>query len=99
MQDHIYREETWLFAFMVEYKIFDERSEEIASQHQEIMSMINDLESSEGNAFRCHRSLIADALTVRGIDVIHISGNGPGKRHRLTPFAKVDGYRITYPGP
>ncbi len=54
---------------------------------------------AEGNPFRCHRSLIADALTVRGIDVIHISGNGPGKRHRLTPFAKVDGYRITYPGP
>ena len=52
---------------------------------------------AEGNPYRCHRSLIADALTVRGIEVVHISGPGPGKTHRLTPFAKVDGYRITYP--
>ena len=52
---------------------------------------------AEGNPFRCHRSLIADALTVRGIPVSHISSGLPGKLHRLTPFAVVNGYRITYP--
>ncbi|MEM3262363.1 MAG: hypothetical protein QXW72_08345 [Conexivisphaerales archaeon] len=34
--DHINKEETWVFPFMVEHNIYDERSEEIASQHQEI---------------------------------------------------------------
>lgn len=51
---------------------------------------------AEGNPFRCHRSLIADALTVRGIGTIHVSSEGPGKPHTLTPFAEVRGRRITY---
>ncbi len=52
---------------------------------------------AEGNPFRCHRSLVADALTVRGITVLHISSRKSAKPHRLTPFAKVQGTRITYP--
>jgi uncharacterized protein (DUF488 family) len=52
---------------------------------------------AEGNPFRCHRSLIADALTVRGVQVIHISGKGPGRVHTLTPFAKTKGYTVIYP--
>jgi uncharacterized protein (DUF488 family) len=52
---------------------------------------------AEGNPYRCHRSLVADALTVRGIRVIHISSMKPGRLHTLTPFAKVKGYRIMYP--
>ena len=51
---------------------------------------------AEGNPYRCHRSLIADALTVRGIRVIHISSGRPGRLHKLTPFAKVNGQQITY---
>lgn len=52
---------------------------------------------AEGNPYRCHRSLIADALTVRGIQAIHISSKKPGRPHTLTPLAKVDGSRVTYP--
>lgn len=52
---------------------------------------------SEGNPFRCHRSLIADALTVRHKQVYHISGLSSRKEHKLTPFAKIKGTRITYP--
>lgn len=52
---------------------------------------------AEGNPFRCHRSLIADALTVRHRDVYHISGLSSQRKHKLTPFAKVDGTKITYP--
>jgi uncharacterized protein (DUF488 family) len=51
---------------------------------------------AEGNPFRCHRSLVADALTIRGVQVVHISGEGPGKPHKLTPFAKVSGQSIRY---
>jgi uncharacterized protein (DUF488 family) len=47
--------------------------------------------------WRCHRSLIADALTVRGIQVRHIISEHSLQEHRLTPFARVEGVRITYP--
>jgi uncharacterized protein (DUF488 family) len=52
---------------------------------------------AEGNPFRCHRSLVADALTVRGVSVLHISSRKSAKEHRLTPFAHVEGTQITYP--
>jgi len=51
---------------------------------------------AEGNPYRCHRSLVADALTVRGIRAIHISSGKPGRMHTLTPFARVSGERISY---
>ncbi|HEX7327370.1 MAG TPA: DUF488 domain-containing protein [Casimicrobiaceae bacterium] len=52
---------------------------------------------AEAVPWRCHRSLIADALGVRGIEVLDIVGEGDAKPHRLTPFARVDGTTITYP--
>ena len=52
---------------------------------------------AEAVPWRCHRSLIADALVVRGVDVFHIIGPGPAGRHQLTVFARIDGLRITYP--
>ena len=52
---------------------------------------------AEAVPWRCHRSLIGDALVVRGIRVEDIIGPGERKPHRLTPFAQVSGTRITYP--
>jgi len=46
---------------------------------------------------RCHRSLIGDALLVRGVGVEDIIGAGKRKPHTLTAFAEVDGLQITYP--
>ncbi len=54
---------------------------------------------AEAVPWRCHRSLIADALMVRGLQVEHIIGPGRTQRHRLTPFARVEGTRLTYPAP
>jgi len=54
---------------------------------------------AEAVPWRCHRSLIADALTVRGVEVRHITGKGEAARHKLTPFARVEGGRISYPPP
>lgn len=54
---------------------------------------------AEAVPWRCHRSLIADALLVRGIEVTHIIGPGRSQPAALTPFARVEGGRITYPGP
>jgi uncharacterized protein (DUF488 family) len=53
---------------------------------------------AEAVPWRCHRSLIADAMTVREVEVRHIMGPGKFTTHRLTPFARTDGLRITYPG-
>ena len=52
---------------------------------------------AEAVPWRCHRSLIADALTVRGITVDHIMSKSRADRHALKPWAKVEGTRITYP--
>lgn len=52
---------------------------------------------AEAVYWRCHRSLIADALTVRGIEVRHILGPSAVSPHRLTRFARVTGRKITYP--
>ena len=52
---------------------------------------------AEAVPWRCHRSLIADALTVRGIPVAHIVSAAKAREHSLTPFAKVRGHHITYP--
>ncbi len=53
---------------------------------------------AEAVPWRCHRSLIADALTARGAQVIHLTGNARAAPHRMTPFALVEGGRVTYPG-
>ena len=52
---------------------------------------------AEAVPWRCHRSLVADALTVRGIRVLEIVSSAEPKEHQLTPFARVRGNDITYP--
>lgn len=52
---------------------------------------------AEGNPFRCHRLLIADAMTVRGFSVFHLSGPKSMGEHAVTKFARVKGNGITYP--
>ena len=52
---------------------------------------------AEAVPWRCHRSLIADALTVRGYPVEHILSATKVNRHTLTSFANVNGTSITYP--
>ena len=53
---------------------------------------------AEAVPWRCHRSLIADALTARGIQVEHILSATTRKPHTYNAFARVEGERITYPG-
>jgi uncharacterized protein (DUF488 family) len=54
---------------------------------------------AEAVPWRCHRSLLADALLARGVLVEHIAGRGRTRPHRLTPFARLDGRKVTYPPP
>ena len=53
---------------------------------------------AEAVPWRCHRSLIADALLVRRSEVIDIYDERKATPHKLTPFAKVAGTCVTYPG-
>ncbi len=53
---------------------------------------------AEAVPWRCHRSLVADALLVRGIRVLDIISAAEPKEHKLTPFACVKGTSLTYPG-
>jgi uncharacterized protein (DUF488 family) len=53
---------------------------------------------AEALPWRCHRSLIADALTARGEKVEHIMSANKRSLHALTKFAVVKGTQITYPG-
>jgi uncharacterized protein (DUF488 family) len=52
---------------------------------------------AEAKPMECHRSLISDALTARGIEIRHILGSGSTEAHAYTRFAEVDGARVTYP--
>jgi uncharacterized protein (DUF488 family) len=54
---------------------------------------------AEAVPWRCHRSLVADALLARGIDVREITSRVRAQPHTLTPFALVEGEHVTYPAP
>jgi uncharacterized protein (DUF488 family) len=54
---------------------------------------------AESVPWRCHRSLIADALTARGIAVAHIMSATKANPHKMTSFARVEGERVRYPSP
>ncbi|MGD0952686.1 MAG: DUF488 domain-containing protein [Methanotrichaceae archaeon] len=52
---------------------------------------------AEAVPWRCHRSLIADALLIRDTLVVDIMTEKVSRPHKMTPFAKVEGNVITYP--
>jgi uncharacterized protein (DUF488 family) len=51
---------------------------------------------AEADYQNCHRRLLSDALTARGVEVFHIIKTGI-EQHTLTPFAHVENKRVTYP--
>src|SRR5579871_1047231 len=53
---------------------------------------------AEAVPWRCHRSLIADALLAHGIHAAEIASPTVERPHALTPWAHVEGTRVTYPG-
>jgi uncharacterized protein (DUF488 family) len=77
--------QTAQFAHGVEEVIRLSRTERIA------------LMCAEAVPWRCHRSLIADALLARGIASADIASPTRRTPHKLTPFARVEGARVTYP--
>jgi uncharacterized protein (DUF488 family) len=52
---------------------------------------------AEAVPWRCHRSLIADALVARGIEASEITSGVRTRPYSLTPWAQVTGTRVRYP--
>jgi uncharacterized protein (DUF488 family) len=77
------------------------QTEEFQTALEDLMSMGRPkrvaIMCAEAVPWRCHRSLVADALSVRGVPVVEILSESNYRMHALTPFAKVEGVRITYP--
>jgi uncharacterized protein (DUF488 family) len=53
---------------------------------------------AEAVPWRCHRSLIGDALAAQGVDVEDIMNESSRKPHAYTSFAKIEDGKVTYPG-
>src|SRR5437016_2593740 len=53
---------------------------------------------AEAVPWRCHRNLLSDELLRRGCEVVHIIGRGAAKRHVMSPYARVIGDHVVYPG-
>ena len=79
------------------------QSDEFAAAVEELVNIATDralaIMCAEAVPWRCHRSLVGDALLVRGIEVIDIMGPKSTRAHALTSFAHVDGATISYPPP
>jgi uncharacterized protein (DUF488 family) len=69
------------------------RLERIASRHPTAVMC------AEAVPWRCHRSLIADALTVAGWRVLHLPSRRTARPHRRTPFLEARGATLRYPAP
>lgn len=52
---------------------------------------------AEAVPWRCHRNLLSDDLVRRGIEVIHILGEGASQQHQLSGMARIAGDCVTYP--
>jgi len=52
---------------------------------------------AEAVPWRCHRSLVADALVARGVNSEEIASQTSTRPHTLTPWARVQGKKVTYP--
>ena len=82
------------YADFMETEAFSAALEELmaAARKQRTTTMCAEAEPGRG-----HRSLISDALLVRGWDVMDIMDVGKASPHKLTKFARVEGTDVWYP--
>jgi uncharacterized protein (DUF488 family) len=67
-----------------------ERLEQLAARRPTVIMC------AEALPWRCHRSLIADALTVARWRVLHIQSRKTARPHKRTPFLRVCSGRLVY---
>lgn len=78
------------------------QTEEFAAALDELIRLsrqqLTAIMCAEAVPWRCHRSLVADALVVRGIEVVDIMSPISTRPHSLRDWAHVEGTKTTYPG-
>jgi uncharacterized protein (DUF488 family) len=78
------------------------QTDEFARGLEELRALTGDgplaLMCAEAVRWRCHRSLVADALYARGVVAQHITSRTRAEPHKLTPFAVLHGRQVLYPG-
>ncbi len=84
------------YADYMQTEAFVEGADQLADLAQKQATAIM---CSEAVPWRCHRSMVADAMLVRGFAVLDIISKTSVRPHKLTPWAVVDGTEITYPAP
>lgn len=87
------------FRGYADYMQTDEFSRALGELRADSRSQTTAIMCAEAVPWRCHRSLIADALVSRGWTVLDIMTEQRATPHKLTSFAKVADGRITYPPP
>jgi uncharacterized protein (DUF488 family) len=75
---------------------FEKAVEDLVARAAETQTVIM---CAEAVPWRCHRSLVGDALLAREMQVEHIMSETIAKPHKLTAWARVEGLYITYPKP
>ncbi len=83
------------YADYMQTESFDTALGRLAELAQEKATVIM---CAEAVPWRCHRSMIADALIVRGFEVRDIMSATSAKPRTLNPMARVNGRQVTYPG-
>ena len=84
------------YADYMESETFERALNELMADSQELRIAIM---CAEAVSWRCHRSLIADALVSRGWEVRHIMSETKANRHQLTSFAILENGVLSYPAP
>lgn len=87
------------FRGYADYMQTAEFAENLASLMAQAREQRVALMCAEAVPWRCHRSLIADALMVHGVRVEEIVSETRRQTHALTSFARVDGTKLVYPPP
>ncbi len=85
------------FRGFADYMLTEEFAAALAALADEAREHRIAIMCAEAVPWRCHRSLVADALAVRGVPVEHIMSGARRDPHHITPFARIAGGRITYP--
>jgi uncharacterized protein (DUF488 family) len=86
------------FAAYADYALSAEFQRALADLAAHAAAQRTAMMCAEADWHSCHRRLIADALTARGWQVLHIARRNRVEAHALPDFARVEGERVTYPG-
>ncbi len=82
------------YADYMQTEVFQQAVDELVRLGREAPTAIM---CAEAVPWRCHRSLVADALNLREVPVVEILSDTSFRPHKLTPFAHIEGSTITYP--